>query len=88
MEVNRVWQCLLCLAKAFKSACDRRKSVQGLGSPAAVNCGEISVVTNRVPSCPMGGVGREIKLQEQKVFLILYSVRFSTFSHSFFMFPC
>lgn len=59
MDVNRVWQCL---ASAFKSACGKDKSIQGLGSPAATNYGESSVVTKMVPSCSTGEVGREKKL--------------------------
>lgn len=72
--------------KTVKSACARDKSLQGPGSPAAVNCGDISVVTKMVPGCPTRGMGREIKSQKQKVFLILYSVRSITFLHCFLMF--
>lgn len=79
--------CILCLAKAFKSTCGRDTSIHGLDSAAAVNCGEISVVTKRVLSCPIGGVGREIQLQEQKVFLILYSISWPPF-HIAPVFPC
>lgn len=81
MDVNSVWQYMFCLASAFRFACGKGKSVKGLCSPAAVNCGEMSVVNKMAPSCIDGGVGREKKLQEQKVFLIMYSARFATVSH-------
>lgn len=81
MDVNSVWQYMFCLASAFRFACGKGKSVKGLCSPAAVNCGEMSVVNKMAPSCIVGGVGREKKLQEQKVFLIMYSARFATVSH-------
>lgn len=68
-----------CVSQYFKSACGKDKDVQGLGSPAAMNYKEISVVNKMMPSCPPGVLGREKKIIGTEVFLILCSTRLPPF---------